>query len=182
MDAPLWVFGYGSLIWHPGFAVAEQETARLEGWHRSFCMDSIHYRGTETAPGLVLALDARPGACCHGVAFRVTPGQEAEALAALRARELVSSAYRETRLPVALAGGRRVEALTFVIDPGHRQYRGGLSLEAQAAVIARAVGERGPNCDYLFNTVAHLAALGIADPELDQLAARVRALGAIAQR
>lgn len=172
----MWVFGYGSLIWHPGFAVAEQRVARLTGWHRSFCMRSIHHRGTEAAPGLVLALDAAAGAVCDGVAFRVAPGAEAETLAGLRERELISSAYLERELPVALAGGGRVTALAYVIDPDHVQYCGGIALEEQAQIIAAAVGGRGPNRDYLFSTAAHLAALGIADPDLEWLAARVRGL------
>lgn len=172
----MWVFGYGSLIWHPGFAVAEQQVARLTGWHRSFCMRSIHHRGTEAAPGLVLALDAAPGAVCDGVAFRVAPGTEAETLAGLRERELISSAYLERELPVALAGGGTVTALAYVIDPDHVQYCGGIALEEQAQIIAAAVGGRGPNRDYLFSTAAHLAALGIADPDLEWLAARVRGL------
>lgn len=86
----MWVFGYGSLIWHPGFPVAERRIARLTGWHRSFCMRSIHHRGTEEAPGLVLALDRAEGAVCDGVAFRVSPGAEEHTLAELRERELVS--------------------------------------------------------------------------------------------
>ncbi|MDE3027427.1 MAG: gamma-glutamylcyclotransferase [Paracoccaceae bacterium] len=180
-DTNLWVFGYGSLIWHPGFEVAERQIARLEGWHRSFCMLSIHHRGTETDPGLVLALDAAPEAACEGVAFRVQPGLEAETLALLRERELISSAYLETHQPVDLRDGRRVEALTFVIDPDHVQYCGGLDLEAQAQRIAHAVGGRGPNCEYLYNTAAHLADLGIEDPDLSYLAARVRTIRAKGQ-
>ena len=128
----MWVFGYGSLIWHPGFAVAEARVARLEGWHRSFCMRSIHHRGTEAAPGLVLALDEAVGAVCDGVALRVEPGTEAETLAALRERELISSAYLEREVAVTLAGGGRVQALAYVIDPDHVQYCGGLPLEEQA--------------------------------------------------
>ncbi|MBC7139076.1 MAG: gamma-glutamylcyclotransferase [Defluviimonas sp.] len=172
----MWVFGYGSLIWQPDFPVAEAVPARLEGWHRSFCMRSIHHRGSEAEPGLVLALDAAAGAACLGVAFRVAPGAEAATLAALRERELISSAYLERVLEVALTDGRRVEALAYVIDPGHVQYCGGLPLEEQAQVIARAVGGRGPNRDYLWNTAAHLDGLGLGDPDLDWLAARVRAL------
>ena len=181
-DTPLWVFGYGSLIWHPGFPVAEQAIARLEGWQRSFCMRSIHHRGTEAAPGLVLALDAHPGAFCDGVAFRVEPGAEAETLTALRERELISSAYLETRQPVMLRDGRVAKALTFVIDPDHVQYCGGLTLEHQADIIATAIGGRGPNRDYLYNTAEHLAAIGIADADLTWLADRVRGLSAGMQR
>ena len=136
----MWVFGYGSLIWQPDFPVAEAVTARLEGWHRSFCMRSIHHRGSEAEPGLVLALDAAPGAVCLGLAFRVAPGAEAETLAALRERELISSAYLEREVELALTDGRTVRALAYVIDPAHAQYCGGLPLEEQAQIIARAQG------------------------------------------
>lgn len=172
----LWVFGYGSLIWNPGFAVAERAIARLPGWHRSFCMWSIHHRGTVEVPGLVLALDALQGAICQGVAFRAEPGTETATLLELRARELVSSAYLERVLPVDLADGRRIEAVTYVVDPTHAQYTGALALERQAEIIARARGGRGENCDYLWSTAAHLAELGIEDPDLTKLAARVRRL------
>ncbi len=175
-DGQLWIFGYGSLIWEPGFAHAERAIARLDGWHRSFCMRSIHHRGTPGAPGLVLALDAAPGARCHGVAFAVPEAEGAVVLDYLRARELISAAYLETELPLALADGRRVQAVAYVIDPEHEQYCGGLPLAEQARIIARAHGGRGSNAAYLFNTAAHLAELGIEDPELTALAARVRAL------
>lgn len=178
----MWVFGYGSLMWDPGFAFAERCVARLEGWHRSFCMRSIHYRGTPENPGLVLALDEGPDARCAGVAFRVAPAAADEVLAYLRARELVSDAYREMRLPVVTADGRRVEAVTYVIDHDHPQYCAGLTLEAQAAIIAVARGRNGANADYLANTVAHLAELGLADADLDWLTARVAELRPAAGR
>ena len=178
MDKALWVFGYGSLIWQPDFPVAERQVARLAGWHRSFCMRSIHHRGTPETPGLVLALDRQAGAHCDGVAFRVEPGAEDATLAALRERELISSAYVEVWLEVALRDGRGIEALTYVIDPDHVQYCGGLALEEQAAIIAQCSGGRGRNRDYLYSTAEHLAALGIADADLSWLQARVRALTA----
>jgi cation transport protein ChaC len=175
-SAPLWIFAYGSLIWNPEFPVAARALAELSGWRRSFCMWSIHHRGTPEAPGLVLALDAEAGACCTGVAFRVADGQEGATLAALRARELVSSAYREVELTVRLADGSAVSARTFVVDRAHDQYCGGLPSAEQARVIARATGGRGRNADYLRATAEHLAALGIPDPELESLAREVRAI------
>lgn len=171
----MWVFGYGSLLWNPAFTPAELVPARLTGWHRSFCMLSIHHRGTEAEPGLVLALDAQDGAQCDGVAFRIAEADVAQVHAALRERELISSAYVERVLPVALADGRAVQALAYVIDPGHVQYCRH-DLDTQARMIARAVGGRGPNTDYLYNTAAHLTALGVADPDLDWLVSRVRAI------
>lgn len=172
----MWVFGYGSLIWNPEFEVAEAVVARVDGWHRSFCMRSIHHRGTEAEPGLVLALDRAEGAHCDGLAFRVAPGAETATLHLLRERELISSAYLETTLCTHLAGGQEVEALAYVIDRGHVQYCGGLPLEEQAQIIAQACGGRGPNRDYLWSTAAHLAALGIADDDLEWLSRRVRVL------
>jgi glutathione-specific gamma-glutamylcyclotransferase len=174
MQEPLWVFGYGSLIWDPGFPVAERRIATLQGWHRSFCMRSIHHRGTLGHPGLVLALDRDDRASCTGVAFRVEPGAEADTLFALRERELVSSAYLEKVLPVTSDAGL-LDALTYVIDPDHVQYCH-LDREEQASIIARAFGGRGANRDYLWSTAAHLAELGIADADLEWLAERVRAL------
>lgn len=177
----MWVFGYASLIWNPEFAVAERRVAHLTGFRRRFCMRSIHHRGTPERPGLVLALEPHEGGACRGLALRVAPGAEDETLAALRARELVSSAYVEARVPIGLEGGGAAEAIAYVVDTAHAQYCGALSLEGQARIIARATGGRGPNAHYLHETAAHLEALGLPDPELAWLATRVRALQASAR-
>ncbi len=172
----MWVFGYGSLLWNPGFEIAESVVGTLPDYHRSFCMRSIHHRGTEGNPGLVLALDEQPGSACRGMALRVTTGQEAETLDYLRERELISSAYVEKNLTVQLADGRDVLAVVYVIDETHIQYCGGLALEEQAQIIAHAVGGRGPNTEYLYNTATHLSEVGLHDPDLDWLHHRVRAI------
>ena len=155
----MWVFAYGSLLWNPGFEPIEDVRASLTDFRRSFCMWSIHHRGTEDHPGLVLALDAAEGESCTGQALRVHPDQEAAVLEDLRARELISSAYVERVLPVWLDDGRTVEALAYVIDQSHSQYCQ-LTLEQQAEVIAGATGGRGPNWEYLSRTCERFAALG----------------------
>ncbi|KAA0912066.1 gamma-glutamylcyclotransferase [Aquicoccus porphyridii] len=170
----MWVFGYGSLMWKPGFPLAERRMARLMGYARTFCMRSIHHRGTPERPGLVLALDQTEKAWCDGIALRVSPGHEDETLAYLRERELISAAYLERRLPVVLEGGGEVEALCYVVDADHVQYCGGLDLEEQARIIAGAEGGMGPNDEYLINTVTHLDEMGIHDPDLQWLVRRVR--------
>lgn len=176
VDTPLWVFGYGSLLWNPGFTPAEQVRARLHGFHRSFCMWSIHHRGSQEDPGLVLALDVLQDASCEGIAFRVEDAQADTVLAMLRERELISSAYYEDTVPLTLADGRAVDALAYIIHQDHVQYCGGLTLERQAQVIAQAVGGRGPNTEYLYNTEAHLRDMGVEDAEMAWLVARVQQL------
>lgn len=169
----LWVFGYGSLLWNPGFTPEESVLARLDGYHRSFCMLSIHHRGTDAVPGLVLALDKQANGICTGLALKVRDAERDTVLAYLRERELVSSAYLERHVDLALTDGRRIEALAYVIDPDHRQYVHH-DLETQARMIARAHGGRGPNTEYLENTAARLDSLSIHDPDMDWLVARVR--------
>lgn len=171
-----WVFGYGSLLWNPGFEPAEKVRATLTGYHRSFCMLSIHHRGTDADPGLVLALD-EADTTCTGLAFLVKGDEEASVLAYLRERELVSSAYLEKNVILQTDDGRDVQALAYVINREHRQYCQ-FSLEKQAQMIAAATGGRGPNDEYLFNTANLLSELKISDPDMDWLVTRVRQITA----
>ncbi|MBP0446353.1 gamma-glutamylcyclotransferase [Roseomonas sp. SSH11] len=169
-DGCLYVFGYGSLIWKPGFAFESVHPALLRGFHRRFCILSHRYRGTPEVPGLVLGLDR--GGACRGVAFRVAAGAAAEVLAYLDEREMSGGVYHRRLLPVRLLdGGGTRQAVTFVADRRARSYCGALPPDAAAAAIARGHGVMGPNRDYLLNTVAHLRALGVRDAGLDRIAA-----------
>ena len=172
-----WVFGYGSLLWNPGFTPTRRVKACLQDYHRSFCMLSIHHRGSEEEPGLVLALDAQKGARCTGVAFQIAEDEEDAVLAMLRERELISSAYYEDTVELITDAEEKITALAYIIDPDHEQYCQ-FDLEKQAQMIAHAVGGRGPNTEYLFNTADHLHELGIKDDDMDWLVGRVRALKA----
>ncbi|MCV0394384.1 MAG: gamma-glutamylcyclotransferase [Rhizobiaceae bacterium] len=164
-----WVFGYGSLIWRPGFAHTETRPARLHGFRRSLCVLSHVHRGTPQRPGLVLGLDR--GGSCLGLAFLVPGELREEVVAYLRERELVTNVYVERTLGVRLAGGERVEALTYVVDRGHPQYGGAMDVDHAVARVRGAVGLSGPNEDYVINTVEHLKALGIRDHWLEAVAA-----------
>jgi glutathione-specific gamma-glutamylcyclotransferase len=169
----LWVFGYGSLMWRPGFPFLERRHAHLHGYHRALCVFSHVHRGTPERPGLVLGLDR--GGRCHGVAFRVAPEEAAETIAYLRAREQVTSVYRESIRPIWLKREpeRRVSGLCYMVDRGHVQYAGRLSLEQQLHHVRQGHGQSGANRDYVIATVGALEQLGYRETELHLLAARL---------
>jgi cation transport protein ChaC len=173
----LWVFGYGSLMWRPGFPFVAQAPGLLKGAHRALCVYSIFYRGTREQPGLVLGLDH--GGACRGVAFRVTEGAEEETVAYLREREQITEVYRETYRNVRLldGSGRNITALTYLADPNHEQYAGGLSLEEQLHIVRTRKGETGTNAEYVLNTVRHLEEEGVHDATLARLAAHLAGEG-----
>jgi cation transport protein ChaC len=168
-----WVFGYGSLMWNPGFPFEERQQARLYGYRRSLCIRSNVYRGTDENPGLVLGLER--GGSCQGVAFRVANANREPVIAYLRERELVSNVYKERIIAVGLADGRRKMAMTYVADPGHSQYIGDLPMDEAARIVRNASGRSGPNVDYVVNTVQHLQEMGICDALLERVAATVEA-------
>jgi len=174
LDLPrgdLWVFTYGSLMWDPGFAHVAAEPALLRGYHRAFCIYSSRYRGTVKAPGLVLGLD--PGGACKGIAYRIAAADKPAALEALWHREMRRGVYWPRLIPVATPNGRR-DALTFVANRAHTGYAGRMASGDAARIIAMCCGERGPNVDYLVNTLRHLDALGVHDHHLHQLLELVR--------
>jgi cation transport protein ChaC len=162
----LWVFGYGSLMWRPGFSYTVRETGLLYGYHRSLCMYSYRHRGTREQPGLVLALDR--GGACRGMAFRVRRVDAGDVLQYLWEREMVSYTYVPRTLRVHVRD-RTVICRTFVVDRRSPQYAAGLSPKAAAAIIRKAAGEGGRNRDYLASTVRHLKELGIGDGPLHRL-------------
>jgi cation transport protein ChaC len=164
-----WVFGYGSLIWHPGFTFVRSQTATLRGAHRSLSVYSHHYRGTLEKPGLVFGLSR--GGSCRGMAFEVDADHWEEAHAYLRARELVTDVYREVFRPVRLDSGAVVMSMAYVVDEQHIQYAGRLPIEDQVAMVRSGFGISGSNVEYVLNTAQHLAQMGIRDKTLDKLAA-----------
>jgi len=167
---PIWVFAYGSLMWNPGIAHDAAEPALLHGWHRSFCVYSHRYRGTPERPGLVLGLDR--GGACRGIAFRVAAKNRAATVTYLREREQVTSVYREVMRSVWLENDarQRVSALAYVVDRGHVQYAGRLSLAEQHRHVLQGHGHSGANRDYVISTVKAIEAEGFRDTQLHQLA------------
>jgi cation transport protein ChaC len=165
-----WVFGYGSLMWKPGFDHIGARPALLRGAHRQLCVYSYVHRGTPERPGLVMGLDW--GGACRGVAYQVADENWDEVVEYLRAREQVTMVYRETHAPIELAkpDKRKVRAMVYMVDRSHEQYAGMLSVATQLDLVRGAVGQSGENPEYVLNTVEHMRQSGIRDPRLEELA------------
>ncbi len=173
-----WVFGYGSLMWNPGFPYVERQAARVHGFRRSLCIWSTAHRGTVDQPGLVMGLDR--GGSCRGMAFKVDDRDRDDALDYLRKRELITNVYMERIVPIGLPDGRRVNSVTYVVDRQHPQYAGSLGVEEAAAVVLRSHGQSGPNDAYVLNTVTQLKQMGIRDLWLEAVGDAVSHASAVA--
>jgi glutathione-specific gamma-glutamylcyclotransferase len=169
-----WVFGYGSLMWNPGFDFEAREIVTAQGFHRALCIHSWVHRGTRERPGLVLGLDR--GGSCKGIGFKVDKAKRDEVVAYLRERELVTNVYIERQLKIRFRDGRIATALGYTADRGHLQFAAGLTVDDAARIVATSEGKSGRNADYVANTVEHLKQLGIRDHWMEAVADRMQAI------
>jgi cation transport protein ChaC len=163
----LWVFGYGSLMWSPGFGYKEKRVGRVHGYHRALCILSTRYRGTQSRPGLVVGLCR--GGSCWGMAFRVEARSVQRVLRHLWNREMPRRVYEPRLVPVHTARGRPVRALAFLADPAHPSFVRELDLHGRARLVAQGIGQRGHNIDYIQNTIDHMHEVGVRDPHLERI-------------
>ncbi len=182
-----WVFGYGSLMWRPGFSHVERRPALLRGHSRAFCRLSFRHRGTPEAPGMVVGLS--PGGSCLGVAYRFAREAETEVLDYLDDRE--GAGYRRVALPITLdpSPGRNghnneragspteeepAESWVYLPEPGHPSYAPDLPEARVVELIATGEGKSGAAHDYLRDLIAELARLGLEDPALRTILQKVK--------
>jgi len=165
-----WVFGYGSLMWRPGFDYLHRQAAMLVGYHRALSVYSHIHRGTAQQPGLVFGLDH--GGSCHGIAYSIAPENWQKTVEYLRAREQVTAVYLESNEKITLTedGNRPVKALTYLVDRNHQQYAGRLGFNQQLELINQGTGQSGKCRDYVIATASHLEELGVEDEQLQALA------------
>jgi cation transport protein ChaC len=173
-EGDLWVFGYGSLMWSPGFSHADRAMGRAHGYHRALCILSNRYRGTSERPGLVVGLCR--GGSCWGMAFRVSAPQVRRVAGALWRREMLNNVYIPTMVSVDIGRRRRIRALAFVADTSHQQFVREMDLHQRARLVAQGIGQRGRCVDYIRNTLEHMAALGLRDPHLERVLSAANAL------
>ena len=160
----LWVFGYGSLMWDPGFKFNTRQRARIYGFHRSLCIRSVRYRGTDDLPGLVFGLDH--GGSCTGIGYQIKHTDQREVSDYLQDREMLNNIYDPSIRLITLENGQRVKAIVFIVKRHHPSYVRNLTLDQAARMVATAAGQRGPNIDYLLSTLKSLDNLGIHDKSL----------------
>ncbi len=163
----LWVFGYGSLMWDPGFPYLKAQRARIFGFHRALCIRSVRYRGTHELPGLVFGLDR--GGSCTGMGFQTDPVHQRQIADYLQNREMLNDVYAPSIRSIVLDDGSKVPALTFVVKRQHKSYIKNLNPNDIAHIIARAKGQRGANLDYVLATLNTLESIGIRDQQLHRV-------------
>lgn len=164
----IWVFGYGSLMWNPGFDYLDVKLARIYGVHRAPCIYSWVHRGTRERPGIVMGL--AQGGACIGKAFKIAGHAAEETINYLRRRELVTNVYLERIRPIHLETGEKVSAVTYIADTQHEQYAGHLSHDQLVRQISGAVGQSGDNESYIIDTANHLRELSIRDRLMERVA------------
>lgn len=173
LQADLWVFAYGSLIWDPAFLFAEVRKAHVDGYTRSFCLkDTFGMRGSPEAPGLQAALDLGTG--CNGLVFRIDAANAPVESEVVWRREAIASGYIPTFVTATTALGP-VEALTFVANHADDAIFPDLTRAEQVRYLATGKGRMGSSRDYLENIAAQFAVLGIEDAEVNSLVAEVQA-------
>ncbi|TMQ02791.1 MAG: gamma-glutamylcyclotransferase [Deltaproteobacteria bacterium] len=178
-DAPVWVFGYGSLVWRPAMAYVARRAGRVEGWARRFWQASTDHRGTVEAPGRVLTLVPGDGAV-WGMAYAIARDAWPDIEAALEVRE--QGGYARVTIDIGLAAGEQagrvvetVAGLLYIATPANPQFIGPEPLEVTADIVRRSHGPSGSNVDYVLELDRALHAFGAADPDVSALAERVRA-------
>ena len=170
----VWLFGYGSLIWNPTIHNIERRVARIEGWHRAFCLSTRAGRGSVENPGLVLGLE--PEGSCVGVALRIAEASAVAELTLLWRREMLTGAYIPHWVDLLDEQGEVFgRGLAFTVNHAGDHYAGDLPEAEVVRRLATASGSLGSSADYLFRTCAGLRLCGIDDPDLERLAADVLA-------
>lgn len=170
----LWIFGYGSLLFRPGFPHEERRAAIVSGWTRRLDQGSPDHRGTPERLGRVATLVPTRAGTVGGAVYRVADEHAEIVLASLDHRE--KGGYDRLMLSAEpLGGGPPLTAITWIASPGNPYHLGPAPLAAMVEQIRGAVGPSGPNVEYVLRLAEALAELGVADPHVDEVARALRA-------
>jgi len=148
----LWVFGYGSLCWHPGFAHGASAIGHIKGYLRRFWQGNTTHRGEPGKPGRVATLVEEKDGSTWGVAYEL---KGEEALQYLMNREVSLGGYTTAVVPFYPRDVNRrdipssIPVLLYVATPESKDWSGTAPLHEIATQIAGAKGPAGHNVEYL---------------------------------
>ncbi|KAF7009401.1 hypothetical protein CFC21_023942 [Triticum aestivum] len=152
----MWVFGYGSLVWNPGFAYDARLVGFVRDYRRVFYQGSTDHRGTPEFPGRTVTLEHQPGSTCWGVAYKISREQDKQT--ALEYLEVREKQYDEkVYLDLYTDSSLKIPAV-----------------QDMMMQIYLAEGPTGPNKEYLFKLEDALNKIGIVDQHVQDLANAVR--------
>ncbi|URD91667.1 cation transport regulator-like protein [Musa troglodytarum] len=177
----LWVFGYGSLVWNPGFDFDEKIVGFIKGYRRVFDLACIDHRGSPENPARTCTLQPEEGAICWGAAYCVRGDIEGER-AAMKYLERRECEYdQKTSVDFYKEGETSEPAVTGVLvfistmdKEANKYYLGPAPLVEMARQIATASGPCGNNREYLFLLEKAMSDIGHEDDYVIELANEVR--------
>ncbi len=163
-----WIFGYGSLVWRPGFRHVARRPGWIRGWSRRLWQRSTDHRGTPEAPGRVATLVPVADARCGGAAYHIDDADLPSVLDALHVRE--QQGYEVIEVDVQLDDGSMVSAATWIATPDNPYFAGDESVATIAEVVRRSHGPSGSNIEYVLELERALIALGYPDAHVTEVA------------
>eukprot|EP01024_Parvocaulis_polyphysoides_P076016 TRINITY_DN9850_c0_g1_i1.p1 TRINITY_DN9850_c0_g1~~TRINITY_DN9850_c0_g1_i1.p1 ORF type:complete len:193 (+),score=34.77 TRINITY_DN9850_c0_g1_i1:52-630(+) len=179
----VWIFGFGSLVYNPGFEYSQKVFGYIKNYKRVFYQGSTDHRGTPEAPGRTVTVEPMEGAITWGAAYLLA-GDESEQQKTLKYLEWREKQY-DLRQHVDVFDKENDEipvikdALTYIATNDTSKnvnYLGYASQEDIAQQIAVSKGPSGPNYEYLFKLADAMRKIEVVDEELFSLEQRVREL------
>jgi cation transport protein ChaC len=160
MTDPVWLFGYGSLIWRPDFPYLDS---------RRFWQGSHFHRGVETNPGRVVTVVNTPGERCYRRAFLIDP----KVIEHLDARE--KNCYERNSIDICFDDAN-IPGVVYIAPNANPAFLGDAPLDEIATQIDRCKGRSGTNVDYLLQLARELRRLSISDSHVFELETLVLAI------
>jgi len=171
----LWVFGYGSLVWKPGFQVGQTRVGSVTGFARRFWQGNETHRGVPGKPGRVATLVEEKGVTTFGLALELT-GEEA--LDYLNNREMTLGGYTQqiTMFTPAEEGATPFPVLVYVATAQSGYWLGPAPASQIAEQVVTSTGPAGHNVEYVLKLAewVHETLPDVVDEHLFDIESEVR--------
>ncbi|MBI77500.1 MAG: gamma-glutamylcyclotransferase [Rhodospirillaceae bacterium] len=174
MHADKWIFGYGSLIWNPGFNYIKKYPAVIQGWVRRFWQGSTDHRGVPEAPGRVVTLELQEHGVCWGMAYKVASADVENVINSLNIREQGGYSLKKLKLLKSVKSKNGVIGMIYIGKPDNPNYLGPEKSEKIAEQVINARGASGPNAQYVYRLADALRNIGAEDPHVFEIERMVK--------